>query len=171
MVGKSSWGSYIAPTANFRGFAHTSSQTMSSYVQKANVCTFAPQPAIPLPFSSQCQSQYPRECLGTMSVLRPQSAYDAETHPGGQTHHHCPSGEFRRRAAACADVYRCLALHQHWRKRPLPKLKGVLANISCDEIAVDGRGRLRKGNGVRQFDMVRPSALDFLFCDTNFAFF
>ena len=46
-----------------------------------------------------------------------------------------------------------------------------MAAISRSEIAADGQQRLRKSNGVQSFEMVRQSALIFLFCDTNFVFF
>ena len=140
-------------------------------MQKANVFTVAPQPAIPLSFSSQWQSQLPRECPGTMSVLRQQPASDAEIHPGGQTNNHCPSGEFRRRAVPPVQTYRRFALRQHWRKRPRRTIRGVLAATSCGEIAADGRGRHQNGNRVRRFELVRQSALNFSFCDTNSSFF
>ena len=68
-------------------------------------------------------------------------------------------------------TYRRLWLCQHWRKRPWPTLRGMLVAISRGGNATDGRGQLRTFNGVRSFDMVCLSRLDFSICDTNFAFF
>ena len=41
----------------------------------------------------------------------------------------------------------------------------------CVVVAADSHGKLIKCNDVPCFDMVRPSALESLFCDTNFVFF
>ena len=90
-----------------------------------------------------------------MSALCLQSVYDAETHLGSHMHHHRPSVKFCRRAvprATWADV-QVFCTSPTQRKQPWPKLRGVLATISCDEIAGDDQRRLQKCNGVRRFDM------------------
>ena len=140
------WGSHtewLAQTPILGVLPHIFTE-MSSHVQK-------------LPFPSHGNPNIPE------NVLRRQSTSHAETHPGVQKHHHHPPGEFCRRVVPPVQTYRRFAFRQYWRKRQRPKLRGVLAAISRDEIATDGRDRFRKNNGVRRFETVRPSALNFSF--------